>query len=89
MSNTLFEDGDYIVSETASSVWAYHLRRLGADEPRYHGAAGIAICGASLGWDVLIPVDTFMIAEMSPTFRPCTLCRKLALKVKGVVDEQA
>ncbi len=66
-----------VVSETATALWHYHLRRMGPEGPKPGGGAGPALCGAKLGWDVNLPVEVFMSLEAHDTFKPCEECRKL------------
>lgn len=43
-----------VISETATSVWSYHLREV-VDGKRYEGGgAPAALCGKPLGWDTRI-----------------------------------
>ncbi len=44
-----------IISETESSTFHYHLRRLSPEGPQYGGGSNlVALCGKKLGWDTRI-----------------------------------
>lgn len=62
-----------IVAETATSTWNYHLRLVEPGKEMYGGGAGDAICGAKLGWDTKIPVESYGKVR-DRLFRWCDAC---------------
>lgn len=52
--------GSVVVSETSTSTWSYHMRRVGEDGRLYlGGGAPPALCGRALGWDTKIPASAW------------------------------
>lgn len=52
--------GTFVIAETASSSWNYHLRRIGEDGKLFpNGNAPPAVCGRALGWDTKIPLTAW------------------------------
>lgn len=52
--------GSLVISETSTSTWSFHLRRVGADGRLYMGGeAPPAICGRALGWDTKQPLSNW------------------------------
>jgi hypothetical protein len=72
------KEGDLVVSETATSTWHYHLRRIGPEGPKYGGGAGKALCGANLGWDTRIPVRHYGQKSEHIPEHYCAECAALA-----------
>jgi hypothetical protein len=67
----------FVVSETNSSTWNYHLRQVGPTGVHLSGAANLtALCGKRLGWDTQIPVESYGTSGNVPA-RWCAACRKL------------
>ena len=66
-----------VVSETASAVWFYHFREVKEDKLFPSGGAPAALCGAKLGWDTAIPVQTYGKKDHIPS-RWCRDCAAIA-----------
>jgi len=70
-----------IISETASSIWHYHLRLVEKGEEKYGGNAGLSLCGKKLGWDTQIPLRAYgMKNHVRSNY--CEECKKIALKAQ-------
>lgn len=46
-----------VIAETATSMFAYHLREVVDGRYYFSGACPDAICGAKLGWDTHFPLS--------------------------------
>lgn len=68
---------DLVISETPSSTWHYHLRKVGPEGRKYGGAVGKALCGAELGWDTTIPLAAYGKRDHI-TSRWCQECQGIA-----------
>ena len=68
-----------LVAETATSTWGYHLRDVPEGQEKYGGAAGPALCGATLGWDTRIPLEAWGEHSHIPE-RWCKKCSEIAKK---------
>ena len=71
--------GDVVICETASSVYAYHLRVVGPEGPKMGGGAPDALCGKKVGWDTSIPLSAYGIRDHLPSHW-CKKCLELALE---------
>lgn len=51
----------FVIAETATSTYSYHLRRVGTEGVKLGGLAEQyrALCGARLGWDTRLPLTTW------------------------------
>lgn len=90
MPGSTFWDGDamsctkdryepkYVIAETATSTWSYHLREV-ADGVSYYftGGAPDAVCGAKLGWDTRMPLSAWGLVDHMPS-KWCTKCGEVA-----------
>ncbi len=71
------------VSETVTSTWNYHLRKVGPEGLRPSGGVGlVALCGKKLGWDMEhTSVEYFMQnPEPGRLWHPCSKCHELAIE---------
>ena len=50
---------DLVIAETATSTWSYHLRRVIDGRLFLSGGAPPALCGARLGWDTQMPLESW------------------------------
>lgn len=68
-----------IISETSTSTFNYHLRRI--DDlvgPKYSGDSNlIALCGQKLGWDITMPITAYGLKSHVP-YKWCKKCKELA-----------
>lgn len=68
-----------IISETAISVWDYHLRVVEEGQEKYGGMyEGYALCGEKLGWDTQIPLCCYGVTGSHIPERWCKKCLKIA-----------
>ena len=59
-----------VISETAVSMWHYHLRLVGGEGIRLGGYPGLkALCGHPVGWDTEIPLEHY-----DPERKPERIC---------------
>ena len=75
------KEGDLIICETDTSTWNYHLRRIGPEGPKYSGGAGVALCGAKVGWDTRIPLSVYGEKSHLPEHW-CAACEAAAAVAK-------
>ncbi len=78
--------GDLIISETATSMWSYHLRVVGPEGPKYGGRAPTALCGKALGWDTTMPIAAWGKPSHVP-MRFCSSCRGKAVELGYAMPE--
>lgn len=63
-------DDKYVIAETATSTWNYHLRLR-------EKAGRIALCGKILGWDTSAPLSSWGTKGHIPASY-CKRCEELA-----------
>lgn len=70
--------GSLVISETSTSTWHYHLRRVGADGRLFlGGGAPPAICGRAVGWDTKQPIANWgKKSHLNESF--CSDCNDVA-----------
>lgn len=49
----------FVIAETPTSTWNYHIRRVGPEGIKLGGGDLVALCGAKLGWDTQIPFSAW------------------------------
>jgi hypothetical protein len=64
----------FVVSETATSTFNYHLRLVGPEAIRVDGLVGIALCGVTVGWDTQIPIEAWGRASGDLPSKWCKTC---------------
>ncbi len=73
-----------IISETSTSTWNYHLRRVEGGKTYMSGGAPAAVCGRQLGWDTKIPLNAWGTKSHIPQTW-CSRCgdeaKRLGVKV--------
>ncbi len=66
-----------VISETISSTYHYHLRRVGPEGVKLGGGVPPALCGAELGWDTRFPLAAWGTKDHLPSVW-CRKCQDLA-----------
>ncbi len=69
----------YVIAETSTSYFNYHLREVKPGAEKYSGGAGPALCGQKLGWDTRIPLGAYGKIDHLPS----TWCEKCLEIYKG------
>ena len=69
---------DLVVSETSTSSWNYHLRRVTDGKLFMNGGAPPALCGRPLGWDTKIKLASWGAKSHIPE----TWCSACAAEAK-------
>ncbi len=69
----------FVISETSSSIWHYHLREVVDNKYYYGGGAPPALCGKKVAWDTKIPVEVYGHTDNAMPTIWCERCAKLAM----------
>lgn len=65
----------YVVAETSSSTWHYHIRDKGLDKM-------VALCGKKVGWDTELPVAWYEArAKGAEDHIPSSCCKDCLAKM--------
>jgi len=84
--------GELVVSETRAGVWSFHLRQVDDYGFRPSGLfEKNALCGQELGWDTLIPLETYGKSHSNNFMdRWCKKCLEIVRsgEVDGIPEAQ-
>jgi hypothetical protein len=68
---------DIVISETETSTYSYHLRKVVGGRLYLGGGAPAALCGARLAWDTQFPISAWGKKDHIPS-KWCRACATLA-----------
>jgi len=66
----------YVISETSTSTWNYHIREVVDDKLYFSGGAPPAVCGMVLGWDTKMPLSAWGVKDHLPS-KWCANCQAI------------